>query len=533
MKPKLIAVLALIVLVPLAVVAWLGAKAMGDEQAMRKLGFHELMLGQLSAVDAVLARSVEAYRERLLNEMQPFTLDVDELRRRTRNSPYAVQFYVLGPEDRLIYPPVALADQLTLDERQALERTQQIWDEGEISNRRVDALDSPRGSEYASAGDARWHVWYRDRGLQMILWVREGDYLYAAEVNRTRLLADLITALPETDALAPELAEGQVRLIDSIGRPLYEWGAAEPEEGAEPDVETAVGEPLGAWRLEYYASSSVAGAALGSGLWWNFSATWVLLAMGVFALALYFYREQAAEMREASQRVSFVNQVSHELKTPLTNIRMYAELLEDNIRARDAVEDNQPLTRYVDVIVFESQRLSRLIGNVLSFSRGRRDALDLHPKPGVVDDVIRRVLDQFEPAFESKKVRIDFSPGAPDETSFDPDVLEQILGNLASNVEKYAASGGVLEVASRQEADRVQITVQDRGPGLSAAEGRRVFEPFYRVHNRLTEGVSGTGIGLAISRELARLHGGDLVLLPCEVGARFQLTMSCPPDGKE
>jgi hypothetical protein len=214
---------------------------MRDEQAMRELGFHELMLGQLRAVDAVLARSVEAYRERLLNEMQPFTRNVDELRRRTRNSAYAVQFYVLGPEDQLIYPPVASGEPLTSDESQALERTRQIWDEGEISNRRVDALDAPRGAQYASAGDARWHVWYRDRGLQMMLWVREGEYLYAAEANRTRLLADLVAALPETDAVAPELAEGQVRLIDSIGSSIYEWGAAEPEEGAEPDVETAAG----------------------------------------------------------------------------------------------------------------------------------------------------------------------------------------------------------------------------------------------------------------------------------------------------
>jgi signal transduction histidine kinase len=276
----------------------------------------------------------------------------------------------------------------------------------------------------------------------------------------------------------------------------------------------------------------VSGAALGAP-WWNFSAGWALLALGVVGLALYFYREQAAEMREASQRVSFVNQVSHELKTPLTNIRLYAELLEDDIRGRDAPEGDSPVTRYLDVIVFESQRLSRLIGNVLSFSRGRRDALDLHPHPGVVDDVVRRVLDQFQPALQAKNVQVSFSPGAAAETSFDPDALEQILGNLAGNVEKYASSGGKMEVASRQDGDRVEITVQDHGPGLSAAEGRRVFEPFYRVHNRLTEGVSGTGIGLAISRELARLHGGDLVLLPSATGACFQLTIVCPPPGGE
>jgi len=92
-----------------------------------------------------------------------------------------------------------------------------------------------------------------------------------------------------------------------------------------------------------------------------------LLGATVISLTYYFYREQSREMREAAQRVSFVNQVSHELKTPLTNIRMYAELIE-----KDADESDERLQRYAGVIVSESQRLSRLIGNVLTFSRKQR-----------------------------------------------------------------------------------------------------------------------------------------------------------------
>ena len=523
MKPKLIAVLALIVLTPLAVVAWLGAKAMRDEQALRELGFHELMLGQLRAVDAVIVSAVDAYRERLLDEMRPFALDVDVLRERSRTSPYAIQHYVLDTDDRLLYPPVRTPASLTAEERSAIERTQRIWDEGEISTRAASRADTP--SKTAAFGEARWHAWYRDRGVQLLLWVPESGRIHAVEANRTRLLADIVAALPETDALAPELVEGQVRLIDAAGRALYQWGAAEPEEDATPDVEMAVSEPLGAWRLEYYASSSVAGAALGGSSAWRGAAPAALLALGVLALAVYFYREQAREMREASQRVSFVNQVSHELKTPLTNIRMYAELLDQDVRAREPDEESGRLTRYLDVIVFESQRLSRLIGNVLSFSRSQRETLELHPKPGVADEVIRRVIDQFQPALAAKGIEVRFTPGAPESLDLDADALEQILGNLMSNAEKYAASGGLIEVVSQQQGKRVDITVQDSGPGLSPSEGRRIFEPFYRVHNSLTEGVSGTGIGLAISRQLARLHGGDLTLEPSEKGARFRLTI--------
>ena len=95
-------------------------------------------------------------------------------------------------------------------------------------------------------------------------------------------------------------------------------------------------------------------------------------------------------------------------------------------------------------------------------------------------------------------------------------------------MEKYGAGGKHLELISRRHGEEIEITVADRGPGLPPRERQRIFEPFYRVNDALTEGVSGTGIGLTISRELARLHGGDLQLEPSETGARFRLTLHCP-----
>jgi len=254
------------------------------------------------------------------------------------------------------------------------------------------------------------------------------------------------------------------------------------------------------------------------------AAALTVLGAAVAGLSYYFYREQSREMHEAAQRVSFVNQVSHELKTPLTNIRMYAELLE-----KDLDEPDERLQRHLGVIVSESQRLSRLIGNVLTFSRKQRETLELRRKPAVVDDVLRSVLDHFGPALGAKRIEVRFEPGAGDSVSLDADAVEQIIGNLISNVEKYGAEGKRMEIASRRQGDTIEITVADRGPGLPRRERQRIFEPFYRVSNALTEGVSGTGMGLAISRDLARLHGGDLELLASLQGARFRLTLECPP----
>ena len=559
MKPKLIIVLVLIVITPLAIVGWLGARIVRDEQVVLEHQLRELMLGQLRSVDTVLGRSLERYEQAVLGEMRPFSLDPEELRRRGRQSPYVAQYYVLDDQGQLLFPPVGTPSGVTDSERESLRRTSQIWDSGVLlgpgrtaessggagasqqqsllsfstqssstqSSRQglaisaAETLGQPQSRE--APAPAGWHVWYWGDGIQMMLWARDGRRTHAAEINRARLIADLIADLPETDVLAPELAEGRIRLADSAGRVLYQWGSFDAGDEAQPVATLAVGAPLGAWSLHYHAPASVFGSAAAGGFLLNLAAALAVLGAAVVSLSYYFYREQSREMNEAAQRVSFVNQVSHELKTPLTNIRMYAELLE-----KDLDEPNERLRRHLGVLVSESQRLSRLIGNVLTFSRKQRETLELRRKPGVVDDVLRDVLDHFRPALEAKQIEVEFQPGAGECVSMDGDAVEQIVGNLISNVEKYGTEGKRMEISSRRQGDTVEIVVADRGLGLPARERQRIFEPFYRVSNALTEGVSGTGMGLAISRDLARLHGGDLELAPSEQGARFRVTLECP-----
>jgi signal transduction histidine kinase len=252
-----------------------------------------------------------------------------------------------------------------------------------------------------------------------------------------------------------------------------------------------------------------------------------LVAAGgvLVVLAVYFYRESSRELREAAQRVSFVNQVSHELKTPLTNIRLYGELLQQHLP-----EEEERAARYAEVVVAECRRLSRLIGNILTFARKSRKRLVLRPKPGVVDETITAVIAAFEPALTAKGVRVSFEGGAPGAVSFDADAVEQIVGNLFSNVEKYAAAGGAMHVQSRQNGDRTVISVSDRGPGIPPEAQDAIFAPFRRLSSRLTDGVAGTGIGLSIARDLARLHGGDLRLVPSATGACFEAELRTPEE---
>jgi signal transduction histidine kinase len=109
----------------------------------------------------------------------------------------------------------------------------------------------------------------------------------------------------------------------------------------------------------------------------------------------------------------------------------------------------------------------------------------------------------------------------------DPDAVEQIVGNLLSNVEKYAP-GAPVTVTTALEGDRAILTVHDGGLGIPPGEREAVFAPFVRLSDRLTEGVAGTGIGLTIARTLARLHGGELRIVATDVGACFEATLAAP-----
>jgi signal transduction histidine kinase len=237
-------------------------------------------------------------------------------------------------------------------------------------------------------------------------------------------------------------------------------------------------------------------------------------------MAVFFYRESNRELRDARQRVRFVSQVSHELRSPLTNIRLYAELLEDRIRDVDA-----GALEHIGVIVSESHRLSRLIDNVLTFARHGRGELVLRCSAADLGAVVAEVVDHHRPLLAARGVNVKAELETPLAALFDRDAVAQILGNLLSNVEKYAPDSGDLVVAAFHRGGECVVRVTDLGPGIPPAAQERVFQPFTRLSDRLNEGVSGAGIGLAISRDLAELQGGGLRIVETASGACFELTL--------
>ncbi len=522
MKKKLIAVYLLIIFLPLALITWLGWRNVKDEQERNRLRFEAVLLGRLRDVDERIQSLLHRQEAGFLQLVGIYSMPIDEIRRVSRRSRLARQFFILDPENTLVYPnPQSV---LSSKEEEFLIRTKSLGISANLFYKPTET--APR--KKTSSG---WYTWFWGDGINFIYWqsVESGGIL-GIEVERVALIADVVASLPDSEIALrkPDIAparepQGRIVLQDVKGNTIYQWGAFRPQAGETPIASIALSPPLSTWKLGYFAERAENSAPLFAGGYFSLASGVFVLITALGGLAVYFYRENSREIREALQRVSFVNQVSHELKTPLTNIRMYAELLEEEIPGHE-----EKARSYLGIVVSESRRLSRLIQNVLTFAGKEKKGLNLHMEADSIDRVISNTIENFRPALESKHVVIEFASGAGDEVLFDADILEQIVNNLISNVEKYATCGKYLKIETSRDGERALIRVSDRGPGIPARERKRVFLPFTRLGNRLTDGISGTGIGLAIARDLAVLHGGTLELQPAERGAVFLLTIHAP-----
>jgi signal transduction histidine kinase len=297
-----------------------------------------------------------------------------------------------------------------------------------------------------------------------------------------------------------------VRLRSASGETLFQSGG----EAGEVLASLPCAEPMSHWHWEFMPA---AGFVPPPGVW-RYVIGFAVIAALVTVAGLGMFFAYRRDVREAAQRVSFVNQVSHELKTPLTNIRLYVDLARDASPAESG--------GLLSVVEEETSRLSRMIHNVLTFARQEKKTLELHPVSGDLAENVKRVVELWRPVLEKSGLKVLLEAVKAVKAVFDADALEQILGNLLSNVEKYAAGAGQVVITV---SDDGSVEVRDDGSGIAAKDAERVFEAFYRSRNDLTEGVSGTGLGLSIAKALAEAQNGSLRLVASERGACFILQL--------
>jgi signal transduction histidine kinase len=219
-------------------------------------------------------------------------------------------------------------------------------------------------------------------------------------------------------------------------------------------------------------------------------------------------------MIDAMQKTTFVSNVSHELKTPLTSIRMYAELL-----GEDRIKDPAKQKRYLDVIIAESQRLTRLVNNVLDFSRLEQGRKKYHLIDLELSDFFNQTIEahrlRIQQAGLELKDEIDEDQAI---AQIDRDAIEQVILNVLDNAIKYAADGGEVLITGNRTKNWYEMRIKDRGPGVPAIHQEKIFEKFHRVDDSLTAKQPGTGLGLSIARRILRDLSGDLRYEPREGG---------------
>lgn len=544
MKTRLLVPLLCIVLLALGLLGWMGWQMWRTDRAAQADRLQSLLAGRLldfaRRIDEVV-RTHEDRLELLLLEI-PATGPSD-WRSWALGERLVRQVFLLDEAGDWLWPR---ADDPGLSERERefLRRAESLAGGG------FAAAVGRRPGEDGGLPERGWRDWYHGDGRHWAVWRSEGDgsRVSGIELERMAFVADVIEALPFDGLLfaqAPRPADGvefakraanpveggplgQVayRLIDERGQVVHRWGG----EGLDDEDAAAqvlswreLGVPLAGWRVEALGSMQVLVGPGNRAFLFLLSSALLASALVVVALAWFLWHQQKAELREAEQRVNFVNQVSHELRTPLTNIGLYSELLQDRLPKGDA-----KALHYGEVIGSEVGRLGRLIHNVLSFSaRERGQPLAVQRQPTVPDEIVGRVLECFAPTLSQRGIEVEWKPGAGEAVELDPDLFEQILSNLVSNVEKYAASGRWLGITTGLEGDRLRVKVSDRGPGVPLRDRERVFRPFLRLSDALNEGVSGAGLGLGIVRELARAHGGTVRCVggPGGLGAVFEVEL--------
>lgn len=353
--------------------------------------------------------------------------------------------------------------------------------------------------------DSGWIPWYSDNRLYILGWVQKNSTgpVYGVELEVMTLLSRLVADFPDNTQPGTSLA-----LMDGSGYFIHQSGplGAGPDQTPMARVDVSPGLPH--WQIGVFSS----GDAVDTGVSF-FVIALVLLGILIIAIlsgGILITRLTLEKIKDARQKTSFVASVSHELKTPLTSIRMYAELLLSR-----RVTDPDKQGQYLSVIVGESLRLTRLINNVLDFGKLEQGKKRYHPILFDVSPFLAGVI-------QAQKIRMHQAgleiikeiPLGQFWVHTDQDAVEQALLNLLDNALKYAGNGRYLKFILARDSQQILVSIQDDGPGIEGMVREKIFEKFFRADDSITASQPGSGLGLSIARQMLRDLGGDLVLEP-------------------
>lgn len=255
---------------------------------------------------------------------------------------------------------------------------------------------------------------------------------------------------------------------------------------------------------------------------------WLSIVLGIVFLSVFYlmYRLGVGQISLVNQQQDFVSAISHELKTPLTSIRMYGEMLQAGW------VDETKKKSYYDFILDESERLTRLINNVLQLAKMTRNDLQPDLKSLTVSELMDGIQSKIGPQIESAGFELKLLCGqdaSQAKIKVNPDWLIQIMINLVDNAIKFSAKADnkVIELGCDfLDNGHIQFKVRDYGPGIAKDQMRKIFKLFYRTENELTRETVGTGIGLALAHQMTMNMKGKIDVVNVKPGAEFGIVFS-------
>lgn len=354
-----------------------------------------------------------------------------------------------------------------------------------------------------------WQPWTNEGRMHVFGWIARTSDVLGVELELAALIARLGAALPGETAAGEGFA-----VLDERGRVMHQVGFVPRDLAGIAQIPLARS-VLPGWHVVAFQDQSATASVGAGGLFLLGSVLVAILLVAILAGGWLLFRQARRSEADAEQKTSFVANVSHEFKTPLTTIRLYAELLEHG-RVADAERSRD----YLRTIGRETQRLARLVGNVLDFSRLEQERKKFARETVDLRVELERLLATQTPRFAELGLALQTElPGEEVAVSTDRDAVEQIVLNLIDNAQKYGGAGGeVLVRLRRGVAGGAQIEVLDRGAGVPPEHRARIFEKFHRVNDALNAEHAGAGLGLSIARQLARGLGGDLHYSPRDGG---------------
>ncbi|MBU1344442.1 MAG: HAMP domain-containing histidine kinase [Proteobacteria bacterium] len=545
-----------LVLVPTLIMAMVAFKLLSHEQERISQSAIHALSERAKTISETIHLTIEAVQENLQQSL--LDIDPDQLKKNLMEweatNPLVRNVFVYKMDKRLEYPVRGMES--TLEERQFISRYDALFsgrikfdfnkdsskDEQKIkgmsdayigsgrydlppetktesSRQKLVALSRVAQKEPAQEQQANflkepvqpffkasgWIPWFSENRLYILGWVQKGmkGPIYGIEMELMTLLSRLVVDFPKLSDKGAALV-----LMDGNDKFMHQSGSFSPDPKEKPLAVVSISSLLPHWRIAVFMDDK--GFGVNKGFLYISVMLLVIFITAIVSGGILLTRLTLQNMKDARQKTSFVSSVSHELKTPLTSIRMYAELLLSR-----RIKDEKKIQTYLSVIVSESGRLTRLINNVLDFGKLEQGKKTYQKTFFDMDHLLYQMIEAHSIRIQSLGLEIitQVEKGGY-RVKTDRDAIEQVILNLLDNALKYAGEGKFIKFVLRKENKDILLQICDDGPGIPKAQQEIIFNKFYRVDNSLTSKQPGSGLGLSIARQILRDLDGDVSFEP-------------------